>query len=134
MPKFSPESFSHLSTCHTDLQAIFFDVIRTVDCHVIEGYRSEEIKENGVTFTHKDLHILNGKHHQHPAMAVDVIPYPVDFDNIERLYWFSGYVMGIAQKLKEEGKITHSLRYGCDLFKNESVTTIADLVHFELAE
>ena len=45
MPKFSQESFSKLSTCHPDLQALFYEVIKYFDCTIIEGYRNQAEQE-----------------------------------------------------------------------------------------
>ncbi len=42
--------------------------------------------------------------------------------------------MGIAQKLKDEGKMTHAIRYGGDWDRDFDITDnkFQDLVHFEL--
>ena len=42
MPKFGSRSRKNLSTCHEDLQDLFNEVIKHVDCSVIEGHRSKE--------------------------------------------------------------------------------------------
>ena len=136
MPKFSQDSFSKLSTCHIDLQAIFYEVIKSFDCKILEGHRNQEDQdryyEEGKS-RHKWPH---GKHNYQPSMAVDVAPYPVDWNNLKRFYWFGGYVMGIAQRLKDEGKITHSLRYGGDWDSDKDINdqSFNDLVHFELVQ
>lgn len=134
MPKFSQESFSKLSTCHIDLQVLFFEVIRSFDCQVLEGYRNQEDQEKAFLEGNTKLHFPAGKHNHQPSLAVDVSPFPVDWKNTKRFYWFAGYVMGIASRLKEEGKIAHAIRYGgdwdCDM--NIDNQTFNDLVHFEL--
>lgn len=136
MPKFSQDSFSKLSTCHPDLQAIFFEVIRSFDCQVLEGFRCKEDQEAAFALGNTKLHWPKGKHNHQPSMAVDVAPYPIDWKNTKRFYWFAGYVMGIAQKLKDEGKIMSSVRYGGDWNgdKNIDTETLKDLVHFELMD
>ncbi len=136
MPKFSQASFSKLSTCHIDLQVLFYDVIKNFDCQIIEGYRNEEDQEKAFSDGNTQLHWPHGKHNKQPSMAVDVAPFPIHWSNSRRLYWFAGYVMGIAQKLKEEGKMTYSLRYGGDWNMNDDIDdeSFKDLVHFELIE
>ena len=42
MPKFGRKSRERLSTCHEDLQDLFNEVIKYVDCSVLEGHRSQE--------------------------------------------------------------------------------------------
>lgn len=134
MPRFSQESLSKLSTCHIDLQVIFFEVIKTFDCTVIEGHRGEEAQKKALEEGNSKLDWPHGKHNSKPSMAVDVSPYPIDWKNLNRFYWFSGYVMGIAQKLKDEGKVTHSVRYGGDWNRDFEIkdNKFNDLVHFEL--
>lgn len=134
MPIFGQESFTKLSTCHLDLQAVFYEVIKTFDCTVLEGYRNQEDQEKAYRDGNTTLQFPHGKHNHQPSMAVDVAPYPLDWKNSKRFYWFAGYVMGIAQRLKDEGKITHSIRYGGDWDTDKDIDdqNFKDLVHFEL--
>jgi peptidoglycan L-alanyl-D-glutamate endopeptidase CwlK len=136
MPKFSPISFTRLSTCHPDLQALFYEVIKTFDCMILEGYRNENDQDKAFMDGKSQLPWPNSKHNKSPSMAVDVTPYPLNFFNTTRLYWFAGYVMAIAQKLKDEGKITHSVRCGADWDNDMDITdqTFNDVSHFELVE
>ena len=136
MPKFSKSSFSKLSTCHPDLQALFYEVIKTFDCVIIEGYRDHEDQEMAFNSGNTKLHWPYGKHNRQPSMAVDVAPYPLDWKNDKRMYWFAGYVMGVAQKLKEAGKMTRSIRYGGDWNNDKDIENerFKDLVHFELID
>ncbi len=135
MPKFSQESFSKLSTCHPDLQALFYEVIKYFDCEILEGYRNEIDQEADFKKGETKLHYPMGKHNSNPSMAVDVAPYPVNFANERLSIWFGGYVLGIAQKLKEEGKMEHSVRWGGSwdgLGKLDSREQLDDADHFEL--
>ncbi len=134
MPRFSKESFSQLSTCHIDLQTLFYEVIKTFDCKILQGHRGQADQEAAFKLGNTQLHYPNGKHNSIPSNAVDVAPYPVDWKNNNRFYWFSGYVMGIAQKLKDEGKISHSIRYGGDWNRDMEIkdNKFQDLVHFEI--
>ena len=63
-------------------------------------------------------------------MAVDVCPYPIDWNNKERFYHFAGYVKGIADSMGIK------IRWGGDwdgdtVFDDQS---FHDLPHFELLE
>lgn len=136
MPRFSKSSFTKLSTCHPDLQVLFYEVIKSFDCQIIEGFRPQEEQEQAFKDGHTQLHWPHGKHNAQPSMAVDVTPWPLDWKNIKRFYWFAGYVMGIAQRLKDEGKMTHAVRYGGDWNRDDDIDNehFRDLVHFELME
>jgi len=134
MPKFSQESFSKLATCHIDLQTLFYEVVRTFDCTIIEGFRNEQAQNDAYSDGNTKLQWPNGKHNSQPSNAVDVSPYPIDWENTQRFYWFAGYVLGVASRLKEENKMTHAIRWGGNW---EGHTTLPkqsfnDLVHFEL--
>lgn len=134
MPKFSQESFSKLSTCHIDLQTLFYEVVRSVDCSILEGHRNE-VDQNAAYETGKSQKKWpDGKHNANPSMAVDVAIYPIDWENIKRFFWFAGFVQGIAQRLKDEGKISHNIRWGGNWSQDLTFPEqkLNDLVHFEL--
>ena len=134
MPRFSQKSLFQLSTCHKDLQTLFFEVIITFDCQILEGHRGQAGQDAAYAKGNSQLKYPNGKHNSSPSNAVDVSPYPVDWNNTKRFYWFGGYVMGIAQKLKDEGRMTHAIRYGGDWDSDKDITDnkFQDLVHFEI--
>lgn len=138
MPAYSQSSLSKLSTCHVDLQKIFFEVIKHYDCTIIEGFRNEQAQENAFKNGKTTIHWPNGNHNHSPSRAVDVAPYPVRFDeNIKnnfRYYHFAGFVKGISAKLLEEGKIISSIRWGGDWNGNNDFSDqkFNDFVHFEL--
>lgn len=134
MPKFSQKSFSQLSTCHMDLQVLFFEVIRSFDCAILEGYRNEQDQEAAFQAGNTQVHYPHGKHNKQPSMAVDAYPYPINFDDVKRLYYFGGYVLGIAERLKAEGKMTYSVKWGADWNRDTEVkdNKFQDLGHFEL--
>lgn len=135
MPKFSQESFSKLSTCHVDLQSLFYEVIKYYDCTIIQGYRNQQEQNEAFAEGHTRLLWPHGKHNSNPSCAVDVTPYPVNLSNNNLALWFGGYVLGIAQKLKDEGKMSHSIRWGGawdGLGDLDTAKMLDDLVHFEL--
>lgn len=138
MPKFSKQSLANLATCHVDIQVIFNEVIKTFDCIVTEGYRNQEDQEKAFASGNSKLHYPHGKHNSQPSLAADVYPYDprvnIDWNDSIRFYYFGGYVMGIASRLKYEGRITHDLRYGGDWNRDTMVKgeSFPDTGHFEL--
>lgn len=138
MPKFSQASFSKLSTCHIDLQTLFYEVIRTYDCTVLAGFRNEQEQHQAFLTKASKVDWPNGKHNQNPSIAVDVLPYPLNYSegvkNIARHYAFAGFVLGVASRLKEEGKMSRSVRWGGDWDGDRDFEdqTFNDLGHFEL--
>ncbi len=145
MPNFSAKGKTILEELHPDLVDIFSEVIKIWDCQLIDGARSldEQIKNvaRGVSKTMESKHLpgLDGKSH-----AVDVMPYPFDWDKIERglraikqadatmqiaeVYMFVGFVKGVAHMKGIP------LRQGADWNGNNQLEdhTFIDLPHHEL--
>ena len=128
MPKFGRRSRENLKTCHKDLQKVLNEVIKTVDCSVIEGHRSKErqnkLYEEGKT----KVRYPDGRHNASPSNAVDVVPYPIDWNDRERFHLFAGYVLGVASRMGV------TLRWGGDWNMNFEVddNKFDDFPHFEL--
>ena len=128
MAKFGKKSKKNLSTCHEDLQKVFNEVIKYVDCSVLEGHRSEERQEQLFSEGKTKVHYPKGRHNSKPSRAVDVVPYPIDWNDRERFHLFSGFVIGLARGMG----IT--LRWGGDWNMNFEVddNKFDDFPHFEL--
>lgn len=135
MALFAKASMDQLASCHPELQLLFNTVIDNFNCVVLEGHRNEADQNAAFLKGTSKLKFPFGKHNAIPSNAVDVAPYPVDWKNIKRFYWFAGYVIGIADSLFAAGKMTHRIRYGGDWNRNYDITDekgLSDLVHFEL--
>ena len=100
MPKFSKRSQDKLNTCHPDIVRVFNEVIKHVDCSILQGVRTleeqEELFSSGKSQTMKSRHLKQSDGYSH---AVDVSPYPIDWSNRERFILFAGKVLGIAKAL-----------------------------------
>tara|TARA_R100001129_G_C5124474_1_gene191188 strand:+ start:82 stop:480 length:399 start_codon:yes stop_codon:yes gene_type:complete len=128
MPKFGSRSRKNLATCHEDLQDLFNEVIKHVDCSVICGHRNKQEQNEAFEKKRTKVKYPNGRHNAKPSMAADVVPYPIDWDDRERFHLFAGFVMGIAQSMEI------NIRWGGDWNKNFEVddNNFDDFPHFEL--
>ena len=99
MPKFGRRSRERLATCDERLQDVFNEVIKHVDCSVLEGQRDEERQNKLFDEGKTKVRFPNGRHNASPSRAVDVTPYPVDWDDRERQTLFAGFVLGIARSM-----------------------------------
>ena len=143
MPSFSIQSAEKLNTCDLRLQNLFNEVIKTYDCTIIEGHRSEEDQQK--LFNAGRTKVLHSNHNFSPSRAVDAAPYiesihgipwPSNFDlgSVSRqkataqFYHFAGYVQALAVRMGI------SIRWGGDWDRDHyfSDQTFDDLVHFEL--
>ena len=93
---FSKHSSIALETCHFDLITLFESVIKVVDCSVLCGVRNEEEQTRAFEAGNSKLEWPNSMHNKVLSLAVDVVPYPVDWDNLYAFYYLAGVVKGIA--------------------------------------
>lgn len=125
--KFSERSKQNLSQCHPDLQKIALAVLEIHDCTVIEGHRPKEEQDKAFHSGKSKLKWPESKHNKKPSEAIDLVPYPIDWNDKNRFYYFAGLVMGTAHSLGI------NLRWGGDWdgdnsFKDQN---FHDLPHFE---
>ena len=130
MAKFGKKSRANLSTTHQSLQKVFNEVIKHVDCSVLEGHREKQ-RQNDLFDQGKSKVVFpNGRHNSNPSLAVDVTPYPVDWKDRERQTLFAGFVLGIAKSMGIK------LRWGGDWDMDFHVNDYRfdDFPHFEIRE
>lgn len=158
---------TEVMSCIRDMQTVCHEVIKIFDYSALEGHRppseqweywlkgrslknknldpddpdSYEITGNYITKI--DGVKIKGKHNYSPSLALDVAPYPIDFDSDElyelqklvresknhkhimkasdrlskvrgRFYMMIGVFYAVSEQLYRERKITHKLRFGAD--------------------
>ena len=135
MPRYSTRSKKRLATCDDRLQKVFNEVIKHVDCSILEGYRNKERQNKLYDEKRTKVKYPNGRHNSSPSKAVDVTPYPVDWEDRERQTLFAGFVIGIARNMGLK------IRWGgnWDMYKENGKWEVADnrfddFPHFEIYE
>ena len=128
MPRFGKTSKKRLATCEDKLQNLFKEVVKHFDCSVLVGYRGRNEQDTAFESGHSKVKWPNGKHNKKPSVAVDVAPYPIDWDDRERFIYFGGFVKGCAFRMDIP------LRWGGDWNSDTQLSDnkFDDLVHFEL--
>ena len=128
MPYFGKSSKKHLLTCDNELQKVFNEVIKHVDCSVLEGHREKDRQNKLFEEGKTKVKYPNGRHNRQPSSAVDVTPYPVDWKDRERQTLFAGFVIGVASQMGI------NLRWGGDWDQDFQVVDnrFDDFPHFEL--
>lgn len=131
MPYFSTHSKDLLAECDPRIQEIMNIVIKIIDCRVITGKRTEE-EQNRLYHANKtQLRYPYSYHNKEPfSKAIDVVPYPVDWNDRERFIYFAGIVMGVAEMLG------YTLTWGGDWDRDFQVkdNNFDDLGHFQLED
>ena len=130
MPKFGVNSRDKLSSCDERLQKVFNEVIKHIDCADLQGHRSGERQDKLFELGRTKVKYPNGRHNAFPSNAVDVTPYPIDWEDRERQTLFAGFVLGTAKAMG----IT--LRWGGDWDRDYQVqdNKFDDFPHFEIVE
>lgn len=134
MNKYSEKSRSLLGQCDIDLQVIFNEVIKYFDNSIICGHRGEKEQNSAYYKGLSKLIYPGSKHNKQPSKAVDSVPYPINWNDINRMRYYAGFVVAIASILKSQGKICHSIRWGgdWDMDTETNDQRFNDLPHFEL--
>ena len=132
MPRFGKRSKERLRGVDARLVNVLNEVVKYFDITVIEGLRSQkrqdELVAEGKSKTKFGKHVL-GK-------AVDIAPYPIDWQARDDFHLLGGFVLGVASQMGV------NVRWGGDwsassLYKGKRTTndnSFDDLVHFELKE
>ena len=135
MYKFSNSSKKKLESVRSDLQIVLNEAIKVIDFTVVYGLRTtieqQMLYAQGRTTPGKIVTYLDGvtKRSKHQdALAVDLAPYPIDWDNHKRFILLAGYIQGIANQLNV------NLRWGGDWNRNNIMEDQRwnDLPHYEL--
>ena len=128
MPQFGKKSKEQLATCNEKLRRVFNEVIKTVDCSVLEGHRDKDRQDSLYEEGKTKVKYPHGRHNEFLSRAADVVPYPIDWDDRERFHLFAGFVLGTAKQMGID------LRWGGDWNINWFVddNKFDDFPHFEV--
>ena len=130
MPRFGKRSKKRLEGVNPDLRKVLDYVVKFYDITIIEGKRSQE-RQNELVKQGKSKTKF-GKHVS--GDAVDIAPYPIDWNSRDDFHLLGGFVLGVAASMNI------NIRWGGDwnassLFKGQRTTkdnNFDDLVHFEI--
>ncbi len=112
MPVFSKKSLACLATCHPDLQAVCKELIKQYDFSVLEGRRGEREQNEAFKKGTSRVRYPYSAHNKIPSLAVDIAPYPIDWDNIYRFNEMIIRFDTVANMLRAEGVISSDFIYG----------------------
>lgn len=128
MPKFSLRSKEQLTTCHPDIRAVCNELILYTDFSVTCGHRGKADQTKAYKEGKSKAMWPKSAHNSLPSKAVDLVPYPVDWEDIGRFQQLYGAFMVVAQQLRERGIIKSEFVWGGNW------KSIKDFPHFEIKE
>lgn len=83
MPIFSQHSLTELATSEPKLQRLAWLTIQYVDFRVLEGHRGQERQEELFKAGTTLVHWPDSEHNAKPSRALDFVPYPTDWNDID---------------------------------------------------
>ena len=125
MYKWGKSSFARLKTCDKKLQELCDMMIARsdFDLTITCGYRTEEEQNEAFEKGKSRARFGQSKHNTFPSKAVDICPYPIDWDTKDiRWQEMALNAMWCAGKL------------GIEIVWGGSFKSIRDLPHFQLKE
>lgn len=118
----SKTSRQKLQTCHSDLIKLVTSVSEVTNIAVICGHRGKHEQEQAFLKGTSKAKWGQSKHNKIPSMAVDIVPLPLDWNDIPSFEKMGETVLEIAKKLNIK------IKWGRDFSK------LKDYPHFELVE
>ena len=116
----STKSQAKLNTCHSDLIRLISEVAKTEKCSVICGHRGKAEQEKAFASGASKARFGQSKHNSKPSLAVDVVPLPLDWEDIPAFEKLGEKIMAKAKELGIK------IRWGRDF------TNLKDYPHYEL--
>lgn len=138
------KSKDKLSTCHPDIQKVILEAIKLYDFTVLYGTRTVDEQfelykqgrtlkdgvwvKTGSTVTNLDGKTKKSMHNYTPSKAIDIAPYPIDWNNLERFKELSKVVLKCAKDLNV------NLVWGADWDSDGNILehSFRDYPHYEL--
>jgi peptidoglycan L-alanyl-D-glutamate endopeptidase CwlK len=82
MPKFGNRSINNLSGAHPEIQRLFNEVIKHIDCTVLCGHRGQAEQDAAFNAGNSKLRYPQSKHNKQPSLAADVMRWYADKPNV----------------------------------------------------
>lgn len=121
---FGERSEKALSTCHPDLVAVARRALQltTIDFTVTEGHRGKAAQEAAFAAGRSKLHFGESKHNRQPSEALDIVPWPVNWNDARLFREIALAFQGASREL------------GIEIKWGGNFKTFVDFPHFELAK
>lgn len=120
----NPRSQSALKNAHPLFQKLIAEVVKanpTLKFQVLESRRGKKAQEKAFALGHSRAHFGQSAHNWTPAIALDITPLPLDWDNIKAFVALSKPILAKAKELKIP------IEWGGDW------SSIKDFPHYELS-
>jgi len=100
MPKFSTRSLKARAELHPILQQLVDEAIKEVDFVILDAQRGRAEQEKAFKGGFSKAHFGQSAHNYKPAVALDVCPFPIDFNDTAKFRTIAKVFMRIAKEKK----------------------------------
>ena len=125
MYKWSKKSSDLLATCDKRLQDLANSMLERsdFDLTIIEGYRTKDDQERAFKEGKSKAHYGQSKHNVFPSKAIDITPYPINWDKNDIRWW---KMIALAYEIAR----IKNIKIRCGVF----FTGLEDYPHIELVD
>ena len=130
MPSFGAKSQNHLINLDHRLRLICVEAIKIFDFSIIDSYRDKQTQSVYYATGKSKLMWPHSRHNTYPSHAMDIVPYPVDFNDWQRFHYMAGIIEAISRSHNID------LVWGGDWNDNQVFADEKwrDLAHFEIKQ
>lgn len=99
---FGTVSEERLATCHPKIQLVVRLALKKTkeDFSVLEGWRPKARQNELFAENKSQLQFPDSWHNKSPSRAIDIVPYPVDWNDSGRFYMLATYMFAAAAELE----------------------------------
>jgi hypothetical protein len=105
------KSLQRLAECDVKLRDIIFELAKQMEIVVLCGYRGEKEQNEAFAKGTSKLKFPKSKHNQKPSRAVDVAPYPIDWNDLKRFQEMCNKIESIATKLEIKIRLGRDFKF-----------------------
>jgi peptidoglycan L-alanyl-D-glutamate endopeptidase CwlK len=98
MPAFGSNSLNVLKNVEPELVKVLEQAIEKVDFSVVWGHRDMEAQNTAFNEGKSQLRWPKSKHNANPSIAVDIIPYPSGWVDLDKFNEMATYVLEAASQ------------------------------------
>lgn len=130
MPSFSKLSNQRKDTLDPRLVKVLDECIKYFDFTILVGHRNKADQDAAFEGGFSKVRYPNSKHNSFPSKAVDIAPYPINWNDTLGFVYLAGFMVGIAKTMGI------NLRWGgdWDSDRDQKDQTFFDRGHFEIID
>lgn len=98
MPSFSARSKKSRAELHPELQRLVDTAIKEIDFVILDGTRGRAEQEKAFKAGYSKARFGQSAHNYVPAIALDICPYPINFDDAAKFRAIAKVFMRVAKE------------------------------------